>query len=202
MSHGNEHRWGEPDKDGVRACTRVGCFFRIGNARDGSSRWRSVLGGRWHPERREPLPPCSGTQDESQKPATGWRGQVAMRLDAKPPLYLSALHIAEEAARRAEVEIERLKADNAALVTVARDWLNIMEVDRECSCVGADVCPWHRLRTLLALAHPGAALLEEHRKALVRARNEGLEKAVQYLIRVFDQPTFAGEIERLKAAES
>lgn len=28
--------------------------------------------------------------------------------------------------------------------------------------------------------HPGAALLEEHRKALVRARNEGLEKAAAW----------------------
>lgn len=32
---------------------------------------------------------------------------------------------------------------------------------------------------LLDSPHPGSALLEEHRKALVRARNEGLEKAAK-----------------------
>lgn len=36
--------------------------------------------------------------------------------------------------------------------------------------------------TVLLADHPGAALLEEHRMALVRARNEGLERAARHCI--------------------
>jgi len=79
--------------------------------------------------------------------------------------------------------IAALEADNAAL---------LHEADGQCgACAGEGVvpvgegpkvgqivhapCPLHEARR----AHPGAALLEEHRKALARARNEGLEKAAR-----------------------
>ena len=55
------HRWGEPDKDGVRACLRDGCTVRVGASCAQGEFWQLKKGGHWHhPERRQ-LPPCTGT---------------------------------------------------------------------------------------------------------------------------------------------
>lgn len=83
-----------------------------------------------------------------------------------------------------------LEADNAALL----EYTNRVDARRhelfDAAGLAVNVMEYGRHRdnlldvlgrpggpALHAGPHPGAALLEEHRKALVRARNEGLEKA-------------------------
>lgn len=60
---------------------------------------------------------------------------------------------------------------------------------------------WDDTDALLKRTHPGAALLKEHRKALIRARNEGLEKAAQYM-ESEGQHGFTRSIRALKESES
>lgn len=52
-----EHRWGEPDKDGVPTCARNGCTVRY----NGGSYWQRKRGGHWRNTHDEPLPACTGT---------------------------------------------------------------------------------------------------------------------------------------------
>jgi hypothetical protein len=75
-----------------------------------------------------------------------------------------------------EKERDAALADNAALVTGVQRIRNLVAYPtlsaRDTLSAVADVG-----LSLVVGDHPGAALPEEHRKALVRARNEGLEKA-------------------------
>lgn len=84
----------------------------------------------------------------------------------------------------ARQEVETLKADSLSRTMVIRDmidegWWEHTDDD----CPEDDSCQCELLRRANDAAslegHPGAALLEEHRKALVRAKNEGLEKAAK-----------------------
>jgi hypothetical protein len=84
--------------------------------------------------------------------------------------------------------IAALEADNAALLELLRTQGRTVRCpkcegigSRTCSeCDGGEVAPLApAIAAALAQPHPGAALLEEHRKALVRARNGGLEKAAR-----------------------
>lgn len=74
-----------------------------------------------------------------------------------------------------EAERDAALADNAALMMFATPLAEVA-----CEGVGPEECgecvscmaKLHVVQT-----HPGAGLLEKHRKALVHARNEGLERA-------------------------
>lgn len=73
--------------------------------------------------------------------------------------------------------IAALEADNAALLDRIGDGASVAcEEETVATKECGDCGPCHD-RAILSQHHPGAALLEEHRKALARARNEGLEKA-------------------------
>jgi hypothetical protein len=89
-----------------------------------------------------------------------------MIADGKDTLSRLAAGAQEAEALRARVSA--LEADNAALLQFAG---TVMKATR----------PWawleQRARSVVLQPHPGAALLEEHHHALVRARNEGLETA-------------------------
>jgi hypothetical protein len=95
-----------------------------------------------------------------------------------PPSALVELQIVK-------VELEFALADNAVLLKAVNGVLDYVH------CHTADMGGNHRynlsqghgpkvamLRHIATQPHPGAALLEEHRKALVRARNEGLDAAI------------------------
>jgi hypothetical protein len=60
------------------------------------------------------------------------------------------------------------------------------------------------MSAVLAQPHPGTALLEEQRRALVRARNEGLEKAAAYVGSVGSivRSVASASIRAMKEAES
>jgi hypothetical protein len=101
--------------------------------------------------------------------------------------------------------IKALEADNAALLDLLKDCMEAIRLVAEDDVTEALVDLRQQLPDVLAQPHPGAALLEEHRKALiarsnleeanaslheqlaqmerghakalVRARNEGLERA-------------------------
>jgi hypothetical protein len=68
--------------------------------------------------------------------------------------------------RRVLAHIAALEADNAALVKQMTEYAPYLAAH------GYDLRD-----TAFVRPHPGTALLEEHRRALVRARNEGLERA-------------------------
>jgi hypothetical protein len=80
------------------------------------------------------------------------------------PLVQVRAHIAA-----LEQERDTALADNAAHDEVFQN------IQKHTACVNTT----EAIRIHLAMPHPGAALLEEHRKALVKARNEGLEKAAK-----------------------
>lgn len=80
-----------------------------------------------------------------------------------------------------EKERDAALADNAALVEVLGDVAH-----RSMDTLGGQDAHDRAVR-VHAQPHPGAALLEEHRKALVRARNEGLELLAKRLIERRDQ---------------
>lgn len=71
--------------------------------------------------------------------------------------------------------IAALEADNAYLLRMLSDYG--VYAAHEATCAGRTGpscdCPGGH-------PHPGAALLERHEKALIRARNEGLEKGVAW----------------------
>lgn len=90
-----------------------------------------------------------------------------------------------ERAEAAERQRDEALADYAALVEMLREWLEA-EGDAESPDLkdmtpkqrAAFVC-YMKAHDVAGRPHPGAALLEGHHKALVIARNEGLEKAAQ-----------------------
>jgi D-serine deaminase-like pyridoxal phosphate-dependent protein len=94
--------------------------------------------------------------------------------------------LAEEAFRartseaNKDAEIAALKAGNAALVEA---WtpvaIQCARADETASVAMVEAIQTAAL--VLNRPHPGAALLEEHSKALARARNEGLEMAARRL---------------------
>lgn len=71
-----------------------------------------------------------------------------------------------------EGHISALEADNAALVSELARIGGWATGARQRDLEGA-------IRAVLSTPHTGSARLEEHRKALARARNEGLEMAAQ-----------------------
>lgn len=90
---------------------------------------------------------------------------------------------------RLRAHIAALEADNAALLACLRTWLDA-EADAECPDLedmtakqAAAFGCFMEAHDVAGRTHPGATLLAEHAKALVRARNEGLEKAVSELMR-------------------
>lgn len=123
------------------------------------------------------------------------RGGVANRLSA----HIAALEQERDAASAREFgvmvtnsrlteELERVRAmrdaavaDNAALLEEAR---MAGHEYRSAKDMAEDPNPGRSMHlstcrhcAVVNAIHPGAALLEEHRKALVRARNEGREEA-------------------------
>lgn len=78
----------------------------------------------------------------------------------------------------ASAHIAMLEVDNAELLLDLREMVELARATTEhapaCACL-----PCSRGRLLLTREHPGADLLSEHAKTLVRARNEGLEKAAK-----------------------
>lgn len=88
--------------------------------------------------------------------------------------------------RRVLAHIAALDATNAALVRVIN-----LSADREQGCLECGMIGHHFLECVTGRIsrepHPGAALLEEHRKALARARNEGLERAAAKADAVADE---------------
>jgi hypothetical protein len=80
-----------------------------------------------------------------------------------------------------ENERDAALADNAALVHLVRVAAGDRGPGATCWACGGrlDHGKACRFGAALERLHPGAALLEEHREALVRARNEGLEKVAQ-----------------------
>lgn len=99
---------------------------------------------------------------------------------------------------REELEKERdvALADNAALwriVSVAAPTFAVLSRAPE---VAPEIRAELATAEALLLAggkHPGAALLEEHRKALVRARNEGLEVAGKKILSTAVMPEYLKE---------
>lgn len=74
-------------------------------------------------------------------------------------------------------------ADNAALLHLVRVAAGDRGLLASCWACGHNVAHSYACRFGAALerSHPGAALLGKHRKALVRARNEGLEAAAVFM---------------------
>jgi len=97
-----------------------------------------------------------------------WRCAPPKRSDDAPPWTCGACtHHTEE--------IAKLTADNAALMEHVRTSAAV-----SCEDVGDDLCGACMsclARDLVSRPQPGDILLEEHRKALVRAKNEGLDMA-------------------------
>lgn len=100
-------------------------------------------------------------------------------------------------AERLHAHIAALEADNAALVACVSV---CARVGLGTDSLGDPVAAQHA-REMLAQPHPGAGLLERHAKALVRARNEGLEKAAEFLVNEYDQMGFARRIRAMKEPE-
>lgn len=104
---------------------------------------------------------------------------------------LSSLTLVTEcmAARR---ERDEVLADNAALLAHAR-FLYVEAPPIDACATDVMMDRWDRAKethvALMREPHPGTALLEEHRKALVRARNEGLEKAATECDRLLPETT-------------
>lgn len=84
-----------------------------------------------------------------------------------------------DSVRAIKQERDAAVADNAALLAWIDEWGHATWCDREhdkaLRCT--EQC---NAGPMLQEPHPGAASLEQHRKALVRARNEGLERAAEY----------------------
>lgn len=59
MSEQQEHRWGNEDAAGARACTYHGCTVRVA---DSFRWWQRKKGGRWRNQMRELIPPCTGKE--------------------------------------------------------------------------------------------------------------------------------------------
>lgn len=87
--------------------------------------------------------------------------------------------------RRAEAVLKQAKAfeaDNAAIEADNAALVEHVKASAEAGCEESGAyecgtCMSCLARELVSEPHPGVVLLEAHRKALVRARNEGLEKA-------------------------
>lgn len=106
------------------------------------------------------------------------------------PNLLSPEELTEAGGGDLRDHIAALEADNAALLEALRCVMAHVRIS------SADMGGNHRYaitndhgcsedmgrgRTVADASHPGTTLLSEHTKALVRARNEGLEKAAQHL---------------------
>lgn len=102
--------------------------------------------------------------ERAEKECTALKAGVAMASDALARFTLEKIAL--------ETERDAAEADNAALM---RGMVAALAMSRE-GPTSAE-CGLSLLSLLSLQPHPGAALLEEHRKALVRARNEGLERA-------------------------
>jgi hypothetical protein len=77
-------------------------------------------------------------------------------------------------------EAATLKADNAAMLERGNRLHALSPHDEACRSLvdsAACDCTLSEWADAAHQPHPGAALLEEHKRALVRARSEGLEKA-------------------------
>lgn len=81
-----------------------------------------------------------------------------------------------EAAKRVVGERDAAVADNAGLTRTIRDLLATDDLPRQGIRNNDAVA---NAVVAVAAEHPGATLLEEHQKALVRARNEGLRTAAK-----------------------
>lgn len=108
----------------------------------------------------------------------------AKALNASLRERISALEKERDAAwsERASAIAEKhaALADNAALLQAlcaAKEALGKAQVNIPWGTPPRLACGLAYDAVPVAVAHPGAALLEEHRRALVRARNEGLEDA-------------------------
>jgi hypothetical protein len=84
---------------------------------------------------------------------------------------------------------EAAVADNEALLSAARNYDAFMDLSEPWSDGDLGIedasalnAASRVLHAVIHRPHPGAALLEQHRKALVRARNEGLEKAAERML--------------------
>jgi hypothetical protein len=56
---GRLHRWGNPDKEGVRACNKEGCTVRTART---YAVWQKKAGGHWRMTARELIPDCQGVE--------------------------------------------------------------------------------------------------------------------------------------------
>lgn len=94
-------------------------------------------------------------------------------------------------AENAEVRLQQATADNAALVVAGVETCDLClgkgrylpycsfcdDSTHDHECPDWKDCEHPHLSDVFKQPHPGTALLEQHRKEVVRARNEGLEKA-------------------------
>lgn len=88
-------------------------------------------------------------------------------------------HAPYDLLEQARHHIAALEADNAALLSAVLDVYGVAKSFHwdEAADDAPETAIWQAILHPSCAPHPGTAYLEEHRKALVRARNEGLEKA-------------------------
>lgn len=57
-SKSKQHRWGNPDEHGARACNNQGCTVRV---KDAFREWQPKKGRLWQMQHRELIPECTGS---------------------------------------------------------------------------------------------------------------------------------------------
>jgi hypothetical protein len=132
------------------------------------------------------------SREELELLAYKWNGAtVPESFDIRALLaHIAALEADRDGWRRlaekAEKTAAEVVADNAALLNVIIDAGEALRKKRKPSAHFVAISMVGHIQC--ANGHPGAALLDEHRKALVRARNEGLEESAQEVGSVAAKP--------------
>jgi hypothetical protein len=128
---------------------------------------------------KERLVSCETAVDNAMRERDGFRESLGVAHSQLSDFQKESLRQRDENAT--------LKVDNAVLLDGFLRMMSVFEnLALEAERSGRpDAAAEHRrsaenLRRVSAKQHPGAALLEEHKRALVRARNEGLEKAAAW----------------------
>jgi hypothetical protein len=146
--------------------------WRLGEVEPTPAGWVPIV-SRWPARGDKRMTPRVGERRAgmSTKKHAEWQAAECERLQR-------ALATAEKERDAAVADNAAQRGDLAGLHVVLERTANSLWSSRRRDRLVAET----EARVALTDPHPGAALLEQHRKELVRARNEGLERAATHLV--------------------